>query len=131
MTEQSASRSERCTCARFPEEHERDRLCGIGFNGFLGEVQNRLMEAGYHPPLWPDPTISDQGDMDEALDVCVKWCKGLLDAAAVSEQRTLDVLRRAVEWHTPGFLPPKSIEEHWLADARALTSERHIDEVKK
>lgn len=64
----------KCYCARFPEQHEAQRLCGIGFNEFLGEVQARLIKLGFNPPVWPDPKIRDQGDLDEALDVCVQWC---------------------------------------------------------
>lgn len=69
-----------CTCERFPKPHERQRLCGIGFNEFLGEVQHRLINAGYNPPAWPEPSIRDQGDLDAALDSCVLWCAARLDA---------------------------------------------------
>ena len=79
-----------CKCARSPIPHKRHYLCGIGFNEFLGEVQARLLQKGYTPPLWPDPSISDQGDVDEALDVCVQWC-----AARLDEIKKLRRLRRA------------------------------------
>ena len=69
-----------CNCGRFSDEHERQRLCDIGFNEFLGEVQHRLIQAGYNPPVWPEPSIRDQGDLDAALDSCVKWCRDRLDA---------------------------------------------------
>jgi hypothetical protein len=75
-----------CNCGRFPKPHNKQRLCGIGFNEFLGEVQHRLILDGYDPPPWPDPTISGNGDLDEALDVCVKWCKDRLDAPSGDQQ---------------------------------------------
>ena len=89
-----------CTCARFPEPHERQRLCGIGFNEFLGEVQRRLIEAGYNPPLWPEPSISDQGDLDAALDSCFKWCEERLAPSAQGRDipqgaRAVELLREA------------------------------------
>lgn len=77
------SAEEFCTCARAPFRHRRHRLCGItGFNLFLGEVQRRLIERGYNPPAWPDSTIRDQGDLDDALDVCTQWCADRLDESS-------------------------------------------------
>ena len=77
-----------CRCGRFPRPHDRQRLCGIGFNEFLGEVQHRLIQLGYEPPLWPDPTISDQGDVDEALNVCTRWCAERLNEIAALRSAT-------------------------------------------
>lgn len=74
-----------CNCGRFPERHEKTRLCNLGYNEFLGEVQHRLIQAGYNPPIWPEPSIRDQGDIDAALDSCVKWCKDRLDERARPE----------------------------------------------
>ena len=76
-----------CNCARFPKPHNKQRLCGIGFNEFLGEVQHRLILAGYAPPVWPDAKIRDQGDLDDALDSCVQWCAARLDACGEADQR--------------------------------------------
>ena len=89
-----------CTCARFPEPHARQRLCRIGFNEFLGEVQHRLIKAGYNPPLWPDPKIDGQGDMDSALDSCVQWCADRLAPSAKGRDipqgaRAVELLREA------------------------------------
>lgn len=75
---QASATTRLCNCGRFPDPHEKRRLCGIGFNEFLGEVQHRLIKDGYNPPAWPNPTIRDQGDVDEALDSCVQWCKAIL-----------------------------------------------------
>ena len=73
-----------CRCERFPWPHEIQRLCRIGFNGFLSEVQRRLLEDGYDPPRWPD-TIRDQGELDSALDSCTQWCKDRLDEAGAEK----------------------------------------------
>lgn len=87
-----------CTCARHPEMHEKQRLCEItGFNLFLGEVQRRLFEEGYDPPVWPDPSIRDQGDLDSALDSCTQWCKDRLDnvSATASTDTIIERVRHA------------------------------------
>lgn len=79
-----------CRCERFPDPHEKDHLCGIGFNQFLGEVQRRLLEAGYNPPRWPDDHIRDQGDLDSALDSLTQWCKERLDELAAQQGLRLE-----------------------------------------
>ena len=46
-----------------------------------------------------------------------------LIAALRSETREsiIDILRRAVAWHTPGSIPSQTLSEYWLDDAiRAL-----------
>ena len=81
---------ETCRCGRFPKCHPKGDLCGIGFNEFLGAVQGALIDSGRDPetiPEWPDPSISDQGDVDEALDCCVQWCAARLDEIADLERR--------------------------------------------
>lgn len=82
MNQRSDTPKGECDCGRYPHRHPSHYLCRIGFNEFLGEVQARLLKAGYNPPIWPDPSISDQGDVDAALDSCVKWCAARLDEAA-------------------------------------------------
>ena len=96
-----------CLCARFPRVHERQRLCGIGFNEFLGEVQARLIKLGYAPPVWPDAKIRDQGDLDDALDSCVQWCAARLDACGEADQRDASRyrwLRHHPAWESEAFL---------------------------
>ena len=40
-----------------------------------------------------------------------------------AEWRGMEVLRASVRWHTPGYMPPKPIDECWLNEARALIAQ--------
>lgn len=85
----------------------------IGFNEFLGKVQGKLIEDGYDPPRWPDPTIRDCGDLEEAIDCCVKWCKARLD-----ESRSA---RAMPHWHPVSERPEVKLGTEqlcWVAAKR-------------
>jgi hypothetical protein len=89
MATLTPSESERCRHGVCKTDHcwkcDEAKRESIGFNEFLGQVQHRLIQDGYNPPIWPMPPIRDQGDLDSALDSCVQWCKDRLTPSATRE----------------------------------------------
>ena len=118
-----------CNCSRFPKPHNKQRLCGIGFNEFLGEVQHRLILAGYAPPAWPDAKIRDQGDLDNALDSCVQWCAARLDACGeahsegwklVPVEPTVEMMLAALSEHRKWESEELPVSSYWPRIYRAM-----------
>jgi hypothetical protein len=101
MATLTPSESERCRHGVCKTDHcwkcDEAKRESIGFNEFLGQVQHRLIQDGYNPPIWPMPPIRDQGDLDSALDSCVQWCKDRLTPSATGTNSVVPGLAVAEE----------------------------------